>query len=261
MPIITLTSDWNTNDFYIGAIKGKILSQSFETNIVDISHNIQAFNTAHAAFVLRNAYPNFPPGTIHLIFINTEPSSQMPFLAVKANGHYFIGSDNGIFSLVCGEHPEKMVKLQVNNAKSYSSFEVFCDAACKLASGKEIDELGEPVESLNIRMPLRPTIEDASLMGSVIYIDSFQNVITNISRELFEKVSQKRDFDIFVQSKHYKISTISEFYHEVQVGELLALFNSIGLLEIAINNGNAARLLNLDTNSTIRVEFKDRKNH
>jgi S-adenosylmethionine hydrolase len=256
MAIITLTSDWSTSDFYVGAIKGKILSRCKGSNIIDISHNIQAFNTAQAAFVLRNAYPNFPEGTIHLIFINTEPSAERPFLAVKANGHYFIGTDNGVFSLVSGEHAEKIVKLKTEISKSFSAFDIYCDAACKLANGVDIGELGDTVTSFNVRMPLRPTIEDKTLTGSVIYIDSYQNAVTNISKELFEKVALNRTFDIYVQSKHYKISEISEFYHDVQVGELIALFNSVGLLEIAINNGNAARLLNLDNNSTVRVEFK-----
>lgn len=259
MSIITLTSDWSTSDFYVGAIKGKILSQCKESTIVDISHNIQAFNTAQAAFILRNAYPNFPQGTIHLIFINTEPSPTRPFLVVKANGHYFIGADNGIFSLVSGEHAEKIVKINIDNAKSFSALDVFTDAACKLTDGANIEELGDPVPSFNLRIPLRPTIEDTTLTGSVIYIDSYQNVVTNITKELFDKVSQDRGFEIFVQSKHYKVNSISNFYQEVPVGELIALFNSVGLLEIAINNGNAARLLNLDTNSTVRVEFKDRK--
>jgi S-adenosyl-L-methionine hydrolase (adenosine-forming) len=259
MSIITLTSDWSTSDFYVGAIKGKILSHCQGSVIVDISHKIQAFNTAQAAFVLRNAYPNFPAGTIHLIFINTEPSPEKPFLAVKSNGHYFIGTDNGIFSLISGEKADMIVKLQSDNSKSFSAFDIFCDAACKLANGADISELGEESKSFNIRIPLRPTIEDATLTGSVIYIDSYQNAVTNISKELFDKVSLNRSFDIYVQSKHYKISSISDFYNEVPVGELIALFNSIGLLEIAINNGNAARLLNLDTNSTVRVEFKEKK--
>jgi len=259
MSIITLTSDWSTSDFYVGAVKGKILSGCKDCTVVDISHSIQAFNTAQAAFVLRNAFHNFPKGSIHLIFINTEPSPERPFMAVKAHGHYFIGTDNGIFSLIAGEHAETIVKLSAEQKKSWSAFDAFCDAACKLATGSMIEDLGETVSSFNVRMPFRPTIEDAILTGSIIFIDSYQNAVTNISKELFEKVKQNRSFDIYVQSKHYKISEISDFYHDVPVGELVALFNSVGLLEIGINNGNAARLLNLDTNSTVRVEFKDRK--
>lgn len=259
MPIITLTSDWSTSDFYIGAIKGKLYSSCKDANVVDIAHNIQAFNTAQAAFVLRNAYMNFPVGSIHLIFINTEPSAEKPFLAVFSHGHYFIGADNGIFSLISGETADKIVKLPVKPATSFSAFDIFTEAACKLSDGTDISTLGELVNSFNIRIPLRPTIENTTLTGSVIYIDSYQNAVTNISKELFDKVSQNRDFEIYVQSKHYKIDCISGFYNQVPVGELLALFNSVGLMEIAINNGNAARLLNLDTNSTVRVEFKEKK--
>jgi len=259
MSIITLTSDWSTSDFYVGAIKGKLLSCCKNPDIIDISHKIQAFNTAQAAFVLRNAYPNFPSGTIHLVFVNTEPSPEKPFLLVKANGHYFIGTDNGIFSLIVGDQSEKIIKLQSSQNKSFSAFDTFCETACKLANGADMDSLGQIAKSLNVRMQLRPTIDNAILTGSIIYIDSYQNAVTNISRELFEKVAQDRNYDIYVQSKHYKISRISEFYHDVPVGEILAVFNSIGLLEIAINSGNAARLLNLDMNSTVRVEFKETK--
>lgn len=259
MSIITLTSDWGASDFYVGAIKGKILSGSKDSVLVDISHSVQAFNTMQAAFIVRNAYSNFPAGSIHLIFVNTEPSADKPYMAVKANGQYFIGTDNGIFSLIVGEKADKIVKLKSGNTNSWTVFDIFSNAACKLSEGTEIEELGEVSASFNIRMPLRPTIEDAILTGSVIFIDSYQNAVTNISKELFEKLKLDRSFDIYVQSKHYKISEISNFYHEVPVGELVAVFNSVGLLEIAINNGNAARLLNLDTNSTVRVEFKERK--
>jgi len=260
MSIITLTSDWSTSDFYVGAVKGKILSRCSTTQIIDISHKIQSFNTTQAAFVVRNAYPNFPAGTIHLLFINTEPSPEKPCLAVKANGHIFIGTDNGVFSLIVGESAEKIIKLPLINSNSYSALDMFCDAAAKLANGADITELGTEVNAFHERMQFRPTIENQTLTGSVIYLDSYMNAITNISRDLFIKISQSRNFEIYVQSKHYKITRISENYNEVPVGELLALFNSVDLLEIAINNGNVARLLNLDTNSTVRIEFKDKNN-
>jgi S-adenosyl-L-methionine hydrolase (adenosine-forming) len=257
MSIITLTSDWSSSDFYIGAVKGQLLSKCKDPAIVDISHSITAFNTAQAAFILRNAYPNFPRGTIHLIFVNTESSPDKPFLAVKANGHFFIGTDNGIFSLIAGDGPEKVVRLNIKQTKGKNAIDLFTSAAGKLSDGSQIEDLGESVSSFNQRIPLRPTIENLTLTGSVIYIDSFQNAITNITSDLFERVRQNRNFEIYIQSKHYKVSRISDYYNEVPVGELVALFNSVGLLEVAINNGNAAKLLNLDVNSTIRVEFRD----
>jgi S-adenosyl-L-methionine hydrolase (adenosine-forming) len=257
MAIITLTSDWSAGDYYIGAVKGKILSQCSDVTIVDINHNIQAFNTNQAAFVIRNAYPSFPEGSIHLIFVNTEPGPDSPFTAVCHRGHYFIGTDNGVFSLICGEEAGKIIRINSDKSVSFSALDVFTNAACKLVLGSDPEDLGEIIKTYNTRVPLRPTIEDTSLSGSVIYIDSYQNAVTNISRELFEKVVQARSFEIYVQSRHYKINRISDFYHDVPPGELVAVFNSVGLLEIAIHNGNAAQLLNLGTNSTVRIEFRN----
>ena len=257
MSIITLTSDWNNSDFYVGAVKGLILRNCPDLTIVDISHSITTFNIGQAAFVLRNAYPNFPKDTIHIILVNTESSPAKPFLLVRADSHYFIGTDNGIFSLILGDKHDKIVQLMVDEQKSSTAIELFSSVACKLAGGTEMDKLGKVVDSYSQRVPLRPTIENLTLTGSVIYIDSFQNAITNITKDLFDRIRQNRKFEIFIQSKHYKVTSISNFYHEVPVGELLVLFNSVGLLEVAINNGNAARLLNLDVNSAIRVEFEN----
>ncbi len=262
MPVITLTSDWNAMDFYAGAIKGRIHRLTPSASIVDITHSIKPFNTTQAAFVLRNAWLSFPEGTIHLILVNTEPADNNPVLVVKARGQYFIGTDNGVFSLILGGELEMAIKLKQPEEKvpkSFTALVMFTQAAAHLSEGGKIEDLGEKVASYLERVPLRPTIEEKAITGSVIYIDSYQNAITNISRDLFERVAHGRKFELFVQSKHYKITELNERYNEVQAGDLLALFNSLGLLEIAINNGNAARLLNLDHKSTVRIEFLDVK--
>jgi len=260
MSVITLLSDWNNSDFYIGAVKGRILRTNSDIKNVDISHSVSPFNSSQAAFIIRNTYPNFPPGTVHLIFVNTESTRDTPFLAVKAGDQFFIGTDNGIFSLILGDKAEQIIRLNVKNPSSYTAIELFTSVACKIAEGIPLEKLGEKVAAFNQRIPLRPTIENLTLTGSVIYIDSYQNAIINITRELFDRIRQKRNFEIFVQSKHYRITKISEFYSDVPVGEMLALFNSVGLLEVAINNGNAAGLLNLEINSTVRVVFDANKN-
>ncbi len=262
MPVITLTSDWNDMDFYAAAIKGRIHRLSPSATIEEVTHHIKPFNTAQAAFVLRNAWRNFPEGTIHLILVNTEPAGENPFLAVRAGGHYFIGTDNGVFSLILGGEMEAAVKIRYSGEDTrpgFSALDIFTRAAAHLSEGGSLEDLGETTSSYLERVPLRPTIEDRAITGSVIYIDSYQNAITNISRDLFERIAQGRTFELFVQSKHYKITRLSTGYNEVQAGDLLALFNSVGLLEIAINNGNAARLLNLDNKSTVRIEFLEKK--
>jgi S-adenosyl-L-methionine hydrolase (adenosine-forming) len=261
MPIITLTSDWKENDFYVASLKGKLLTACPEAQIIDINHRIKTFNISQAAFVVRNSYPHFPEKTIHIIAVNSEPAIGGGLLAALKDRHYFLCSDNGILGLLGGPEPEEVVNITENfkeDPNTFVSFSVFARIASELYGGTPLSELGTPTKSYNIQTPLRATIEDGTIVGSVIYIDSFQNAITNISQELFNRIGNGKKFEIYVQSKHNMINRISTSYNDTEPGDLLAIFNSSGLLEIAIGNGNAAGLLRLNTNSTIRVEFKER---
>ena len=256
MPVITLTTDWITSDYYIGAIKGKILSKCPQVQIVDISHQIQSFNITQAAFILRNCYYNFPAGSIHIIGVNSEGGSNRPFLIIDYDKHFFISTDNGIFGLLFSKEPTKIVKINMDSdMRSFSSFSIFADTACKIAKGNKINTLGSVIGQFQKMIPIRAAIEESVITGSVIYIDSFRNAITNISEDLFQRIGKNRRFEIFVQSNHYKLKKINQYYNETSPGELLVLFNSVGLLEIAINKGNAADLLNLTVNSNIRIKF------
>ena len=260
MHIITLTSDWNENDYYVASLKGKLLSTCPEARIIDINHRVKPFNTAQAAFVVRNSYPHFPDNTIHLIAVNSEPEIDGQILGAKKENQFFLCADNGILGLLGGAEPELVVRLRgksQENPGSFVSMSLFTEVACALWEGKSLAELGEPIEDYDRQTPLRATIEENTITGSVIHIDSFQNDITNVSRELFDRVGRGKPFAIYVQSKHYKIDRINKRYNETGPGDLLAIFNSAGLLEIAIRNGNAAGLLKLSTDSTLRVEFKE----
>jgi S-adenosylmethionine hydrolase len=258
MPIITLTTDWNSNDYYLGALKGKILSQCPDAVIVDICHQIQPFNIHQASFIIRNSFPNFPEGTIHMIGVNTEGGPDSPFLIIKYENHYFIGTDNGIFGLLFSAEPEMIISIKTKEKiPGFSGISLLTDAACRLYKGVQPESLGTSVKSFKKRIPTRAAIDESVINGSVIYIDSYKNAITNISRELFERVGKNRPFEIFVRSNHYKIDRINNFYHETSPGEILAIFNSIGLLEIAMNMGNVAELLDLSVNSSVRVKFRE----
>ena len=260
MHIITLTSDWNENDHYVASLKGKLLSVCPEARIVDINHRIKSFNSSHAAFIVRNSYQHFPDNTIHIIAVNSEPAPGLELLAAKKDNHYFLCADNGILGLLGGTEPEEVVTLADHyneDSDTFIALSVFAKVACELSGGTPLSKLGSPAENYNRQTPLRATIEDLSISGSVIHVDSYQNAITNISRELFLRIGGGKAFEIYVQSKHYKIDRINKRYNETEEGDLLAIFNSSGLLEIAIRNGNAAGLLKLNTNSTIRVEFKE----
>ena len=255
MAIVTLTTDWGKMDYYVGALKGQLLSMCPNTTIVDITHSISAYNVQQAAFVIRNSYRHFPDGTVHIVGVNSEPSAKQPFIAVEADGQFFLGVDNGVLGLALRSTPSKVIKLHYEAIPGFSALYTFSPAAAHLAEGKTPDELGTPYPEFNQMVPLRAAFDDSVINGTVIYIDSFQNAITNISPDLFERVGQNRSFEIYVQSNHNKIQTISNTYSDALPGELMAIFNSIGLLEVAIFSGHAAELLSLTVGSAVRIKF------
>jgi len=260
MAIVTLTTDWNKGDYYVGALKGKILSRDLSTIIVDITHQVQPFNIMQAAFILRNCWFEYPKGTIHIIAVNAALSKNRYLLVIEREKQYFIVSDNGIAGLLFGEKPDRVYRVfNSNKGDSFISFNTYVETAFKLINGEDLKKIGKPVDDFVSQIPLRPVIDKNLINGIVIYIDSFSNAITNISSETFEKVGGNKPYEIFVQSNHYRIDRLNKTYSDSASGELLALFNSSGLLEIAINNGNVADLLNLGINSAIRVKFYDEK--
>ncbi len=259
MAIITLTSDWGIKDFYLAAVKGALLSRMPDAIVVDISHLIPPFDIGQASFILRNTWKTFPKGTIHIVGINTEAGLLTPHIALAIDGHYFIGADNGVFSLVFDREPDALVELEIpqdGSTYTFSTRDVFVKAAVHLARGKSMDDLGEPRQGLNAKEHFRPIINDQGISGKIIYIDRYENVFTNITQELFNKVVANRKFTIELGYTRYKITRISDAYGDVPEGEILALFSSTGLLQIAINKGNAAGLLGLTPDQAIRIVFQ-----
>lgn len=256
MPIITLTSDWGLKDHYLAVVKGSIFSLLPDANIVDISHLIPRFDIAQASYVLKNAYPYFPKGSIHIVGINTVASLETPHIGVLYDGHYFIGADNGIFSLLFDKLPEKIIELEINQDSDYFTFstkDIFVKAACHIAKGGNIEDLGIPKENLNDKLHLKPIIDENSIKGMIIYVDVYENVIANITEQQFRAVQKGRDFEIEIRRD--VIKKISKSYSDVPEGEKLALFGSNGLLQIALNFDKAKSLLGLDLNESIKITF------
>jgi len=257
MAIITLTSDWGESDYYTAAVKGRILQELPEAVIVDITHKIPPFDSTRAAYILRNAYPNFPKGTIHIIGLNTEETIENPHLVVQYDGHYFIGTDDGIFSLIFKKKPEKVVILDIpqeNGLFSFSTRDRFAKAAIMLYQGTPVEDLGEvhtEQNSLIQKITFEPTSNKHGIRGMVIHIDPYENVITNISKKLFDDVIGTKPFELNI--KRYSIRNISEGYSDVVEGELLCLFGSNNLLQVALNRGNAASLLGVNLKDSVHV--------
>ncbi|RLD77235.1 MAG: hypothetical protein DRJ07_15000, partial [Bacteroidetes bacterium] len=157
MQIVTLISDWNSSDYYIGAIKGRILSSCPGVMIVDVNHQIASYNITQAAFVLKNTYQNFPKGTIHILSINSETSKNKPHVLIKHDGHFFIGTDNGMFHLFMEGETESIIEL--NSEKESTSFpelNVFARIACEIINKKDIAKLGKEKKSLFKQLPILP---------------------------------------------------------------------------------------------------------
>ncbi len=260
MGVITLTTDLGHKDFYQAALKGSIISLMPEVRLVDITHEIPSFNIQRAAFVLRNAYHYFPADTVHIIGINTLYQDDSKYLAMRYNNHYFIGADNGIFSLILGEdEPEEMIEINIMQDLRYLHFplaDILSKSACAIAQGAALSTIGVPVDQTLEKVTLQPIFDKDMIRGNVIYVDSFGNVITNISKDLFNKIQAGRDFTLYFK-RNETITKLSWHYNEVYEGEKLCLFGISNFLEIAINQGNASQLLGLhdDDANIIRVEF------
>lgn len=255
MAIITLTTDFGLKDHYASAVKGAILTRLPTASIVDISHNIEKYNLLDASYILKESYPNFPKGTIHIIGINTELSNSGGYVLVQQNDHFFIGADNGIFSLLFEESPQKIREISPADDQrlSFPARDVFAKVACDLASGTDFNTIGTAKDGLLERIAFRATSMGDNIRGSFVYIDSYGNVTTNIDRRLFEQVGKRRPF--LIELARHSIERISREYSEVPEGEVLAIFNSSDHLEIAMRNGKAGSLLNLKINDSITIRF------
>ncbi len=260
MPIITIISDRKADDFYIGILKGQILSACKQANIIELGLNIGLHSIPKAALILKNAYKNFPDNTIHIIGVASDIPENGYFLLVKSFNQYFLSADNGLFSLVFEKDQiEQIIKIskQVENGYHIPSISIFARIAAELTLGKKPEQLGEITDRYKQLIGLNPVTGPGFILGNVIYSDSYGNAITNIKADLFNETRNSRDFKIFAGSAGNIIQKISTSYTEIESGEILAIFNSFGLLEIAMNKGEIYKLLSFNTSTKIRVEFYD----
>ncbi len=272
MQIITLTTDLGLKDHYVASLKGQLYASSSEINIVDVSHNIQPFNIAQAAFFVNNVIRDFPEGTIHFIGVDAlpqisigNPDSNLYPIVMKMGGHYFVGCDNGIFSLLNGyRKAEEIVRIDDFSSKFSLRFPtryIYIPTILKLAAGDKMGDFGEPIDHVKKVFTTQPILEKNLIKGSVIHVDKYGNVIVNITEKLFNEIGNGNPFTIYFKNSQYFIENISKNYYEVPTAEKLALFNESGFLEIAINKGvrgnggGAGSLLGLHVGDTIRMEF------
>ncbi|MBL0144515.1 MAG: SAM-dependent chlorinase/fluorinase [Chitinophagaceae bacterium] len=256
MSLITLTSDIGQQDFLVGAVKGQLLQQNKGFSVIDISHQLSPFNYPQAAYVCRNAINNFGIGTFHLVLVNLFDEKPEHMLLAQHNGNFIGCADNGLLTMILEEVPQKVVALALDKGQQKNTIyctSIFAKAFNEIANGKKIEEVGNANVSIQVKNPLRPMLGNNWIEGQIIFIDNFENVIVNINKEEFEEQRKGRSFKI-VFKRDEVIERISDTYADVTEGEKLALFNSAGYLEIAINKGNAAGLFGLQGFSEKQIQ-------
>jgi len=247
MPLLTLTSDIGHQDYLVAAVKAQLLQIDPAFTIIDISHNIAPFNYPQTAYICRSAFKNFPDFTYHIILVNLFEKKPDQLLLAFHNNQYLLCADNGLLNMILEEKPEMVIGIPLDKAATKNT--TYCVGVMgkvvnQLARGESIQNIGIPDISYIEKNHLRPLLDNNWIEGQIIFIDNFENVIVNITREQFEQQRRGRSFRI-VFKRDEVIDRVSETYADVQAGEKLALFNSAGYLEIAINKGNAAGLFGL----------------
>jgi S-adenosyl-L-methionine hydrolase (adenosine-forming) len=255
MGIVTLTTDFGLQDYYAALVKAALLCAKPDLQIIDVSHQINNFDIVQAAFILRNTWKNFPEGTIHLIGVNDLASSEQRFLGLAYAGHFFIAPDNGLFALLFDQLDEPVYSLTVPAESAFPIKDVFAQTVWHLTQGQSFDQFAKPVLDMVQRITFQPVISPNRIRGAVIYIDQYENAISNISKELFERVGKNRSFELYFK-RHDPILKLSRNYYDVAVGESLCLINSADYLELAINMGKASSMLGLKLEDTIQIDFK-----
>ncbi len=272
MAIITITSDCGTEDHYPAAVKGKILSQLPDAVIVDVTYQIPPFNIGRAAYILRNVFPYYPENTIHIIGVNAIASMQCPHVVVHAHGQYFIGADNGIFSLLFDELPTEVYEIDLHQDSDYFTFPVrdlFSKVACEIAKNTPLEQIGSKTHIANRIERLKPVHKlerdengipvAAEIRANIVYIDHYGNVITNLHQNLFEEYGRQfQSYSIKFRGKD-QIAKLSRAYQDVSKGNPLAIFDSNGYLQLATNYGNFSKLEGMDTRDTVLIKFTQPK--
>lgn len=247
MPLLTLTSDIGQQDYLVAAVKAQLLQTNAEFRIIDVSHTISPFNYPQAAYICRNAFKNFPDYTYHIILVNLFEKKPEQLLLAFHNNHYFLCADNGLLTMILEEKPEMVIGIPLEKNKEKNTIyctEIMGKIVDQLAKGESIQNIGVADVNYIEKNHLRPLLDNNWIEGQIIFIDNFENVIVNVTRDQFEEQRKGRSFRI-VFKRDEVIERISETYADVAQGEKLALFNSAGYLEIAINKGNAAGLFGL----------------
>ncbi len=259
MSIITLTSDFGLKDYFVAAAKAKLFVYAPESPVIDISHNVDAFNIAEAAYLVNGACKHFPENTVHLILVDYEKNREQQHVIVRYLNQYFIAADNGILSLFVSNRADaEIYEINIHDVlASNDDLQTLLYVAAHLAKNGAVSVVAKPREKLidTIAPEASLAANGTEIHGSAIYFDRFGNIVTNIRKRFFDSFANGRSFEITLPRATVSgisgITKIVENYSDIASDERfkiseytsqsLAKFNDAGFLEIAVFRGNPER--------------------
>ena len=248
MPVLTLSTDIGQSDYLNGAIKGQLITTVPHCTIADITHQLSPYNYQQSAYICKSAFKYFPAETFHIVLINFFERAPNYILICEHNEQYIICPDNGILTMITGDKPKNIFAISTTaNGKStlLQCTQVIAETIEKIIHGKNLHSIGTAISIIDEKYPMRSASGPDWIESQIIFIDNFENVVVNLTKEEFEELRQNRKFRIVLMRNSEFIEKISDHYAAVQPGENMAWFNSAGYLEIAINKGNVAGLFGL----------------
>lgn len=254
MPILTLTTDFGTGDYYVGAMKGVALGIAPDARLIDISHQIPPQDVLAAAFVLRHAAREFPPGTVHLAVVDPGVGTARRPIAVAAADQLWIGPDNGLFSFVLNDarvhHIANKAFYSSRPSRTFHGRDIFAPIAAHLCTGLDLAAVGPPVYDPVLLPEITAQKSAQRIAGRIIHIDHFGNLVTNIAAADIEPWGTA----VNIRLGSHALAGLSRTYGDVAEDAPLALIGSVDLLEISVNGGSAAQRFGLDRRDPIIVE-------
>ena len=262
MPIITLTTDFGLKDGFVGTMKGVLWSICPEAQLADISHEISPQNTLEGALILARAYSYFPSGTVHLAVVDPGVGTARRPIAARLGEHYFVGPDNGLFTPILEQVEQqggRITFFHTDNPRywlpeishTFHGRDVFAPVAAHLAKGVPLSELGTPIrDPVRLTLP-RPEKTSMGWKAHIVGIDHFGNLATDLPAS---SISMNGKIDLRIANK--EIHGLVQSFGEKPAGELIALLNSAGFLELAVVNGSAAHALSASVGDIVEVNLK-----
>ncbi|MEM2419816.1 MAG: SAM-dependent chlorinase/fluorinase [Candidatus Bathyarchaeia archaeon] len=259
IPIITLTTDFGLADPYVAEMKAVILRINPNTRIVDVTHQVEKFNVRNGAFVLAAASPYFPEGTIHVAVVDPGVGTKRKPILIETEKSFFIGPDNGVLTLAAKNQGIKHV-YEIANPKfmlpkisqTFHGRDVFAPVAAHLSKGVKPAEFGPEIHKIVMPKFAKVVKKDNTLIGEVVHVDSFGNIVTNFTAKHLEDLSIRDSVHIKLGNTKLTLK-LCKAYAEVNMGKPLAIIGSHNFLEVSVNMGSAAQAFRVKVGDTVTL--------